>query len=405
MKVLQINTVFRNGGSTGRIVYDLMQTQMHHGIDAYVAYGYDTGAAYTANTMCLQGWFRRKANIIRTRLFDHHGFYNEEETRRLLKWMDKIHPDIVHLHNIHNHYVHVGRLFDYIKQHNIPVVWTLHDCWPFTGHCAYFDYANCGKWKTGCNNCPSLKDYPPTWFLDRSKRNYEDKKVAFKNVKTLTLVPPSEWLGALLNESFLNDYPVEVINNGIDINLFKPSPSEIKTELGIDGKNVILAVTNGFMKRKGTDYLLKMIPLLHSNEVLVVVGITESEFGYKSDDKCKVVTHTDSVQQLAQYYSAADIFINPTLEDNFPTTNIEALACGTPIVTFRTGGSVESVTQETGLVIEKGDLDGMMYAIRKIIANGKNYYSDCCVNKAKHDYDKETQYLKYIELYKRILHK
>ena len=166
------------------------------GIESFAAYGpeIDNG---DHGTLRLQSIPRRKMNILRTRLFDHHGFYNEKETERLIRWMDELKPDVIHLHNIHNHYVHVGRLFEYIKEHNIPVVWTLHDCWPFTGHCAYFDYANCDKWMTMCHECPSIHEYPPTWFLDRTSRNYIDKKNVFCGVKHLTLVTPSKWLSGL----------------------------------------------------------------------------------------------------------------------------------------------------------------------------------------------------------------
>lgn len=402
MKVLQINTTFRNGGSTGRIAYDLMQIQKKEGIEAYAAYGYETGAPHTDNTICLQSTLRRKINILRTRLFDHHGFYNEAETRKLIRWMDEIHPDIIHLHNIHNHYVNVKMLFDYIKKHDIPVVWTLHDCWPFTGHCAYFDFADCDKWKLGCHDCPSLKDYPPTWFFDRTRRNYKDKKIVFTGVKNLTLVTPSEWLAKLTRESFLKHYSVEVINNGVDTNIFNPIESDIKKKMGIEGKKVILAVMNVWSKRKGTEYLLKLPSMLNDNEILVIVGLKPQQLGLLPKEKCLGITRTNNVEELACLYSSADVFINPTLEDNFPTTNIEALSCGTPVVTFRTGGSVESVTSETGLVVEKKDLEGLMSAIRLMINNGKAYYEDKCRDKAVKEYNKDLQYLKYTELYRRI---
>lgn len=400
MKILQINTVFCNGGSTGRIVYDLMQTQIRNGIEAYVAYGYETGAAHVANTICLQGWLRRKANIFRTRLFDHHGFYNEEETHRLIKWMDKIHPDIIHLHNIHNHYVHVGRLFEYIKQNDIPVVWTLHDCWPFTGHCAYFNYSGCEKWKIGCGNCPSLRNYPPTWFFDRTDKNYRLKRDTFTGVKKLTLVTPSKWLAGLTRDSFLNEYPVEVINNGVDTNVFCPSENNIKNSLDICGKKIFLAMATIFDRRKGTEYLLQLPKLLNDDEVLVLVGLAEAQKKVFAQDRCIGLGRTNNVSELAAYYSAADVFINPTLEDNFPTTNIEALACGTPIVTFRTGGSPESVDETVGCVVEKGDLQAMLHSCREIISRGKDFYSSNCVEKARKLYNKDIQYMKYIELYK-----
>ena len=161
MKVLQINQTYRYGGSTGRIVYELLCHQMKSGINGFVIYGYSDGEVPDKHALCLQrNTFRRKLNILRTRLFDHHGFYNEYETDRVLEFMDSFKPDVIHLHNIHNHYIHVGRLFDYIKEHDIPVIWTLHDCWSFTGHCMYFDFEGCDKWKYGCGDCPQKNVYP-----------------------------------------------------------------------------------------------------------------------------------------------------------------------------------------------------------------------------------------------------
>ena len=417
MKVLQINTFYKYG-STGRIAYDLQCVQQDSEIEAFVAYGPDTSANNSndvnTNILRLQTLRRRKLNILRTRLFDHHGFYNEVETRKLIKWLDEIRPDIIHLHNIHNHYVNVKMLFDYIKQHDIPTVWTLHDCWPFTGHCAYFDFANCDKWKNGCYDCPSLKDYPPTWCFDRTRRNYRDKKTVFTGVRNLTLVTPSEWLARLTRESFLKEYPVAVINNGVDVNIFGPTESDIKKERGIERKKIILA-TAGNSKRKGTEFLKKILDFLTDKEMLVWIGIDEASVGVNNKHLI-TISYTNSREEMAALYSMADCFINSTLEDNFPTVNIEALACGTPIVTFNTGGSIEAVLDDeiinkeggiqytsVGAVVEKGNIDDLLVAVRKVINFGKQYYLNNCVQKAKKKYDKVKQYQKYIDLYKSMI--
>ena len=413
LKVLQINTFYLHG-STGRIVKDLKEVSESNHLEAYAAFGpeIDNG---DNGILKLQTVPRRKWNILRTRLSDHHGFYNEIETDKLIRWMDELKPDIIHLHNIHNHFVHVGRLFDYIKKHNIPVVWTLHDCWSFTGHCAYFDYANCDKWKTMCHDCPSLHDYPPTWFFDRSSRNYKDKKDVFSGVKNLTLVTPSKWLADLTRDSFLKEYPVRVINNGVDAQKFKPHGENIKKQLGIDGKKMLLAMATTFDRRKGTIYLKQLPEMLNDDEVLVLVGLAKEQIEQFNIPKCVGIERTNNVEELATYYAAADVFINPTLEDNFPTTNIEALACGTPVVTFNTGGAVESVLDgesvvteneiiysSVGAVVPKSDLEAMLTAIRKIMARGKAEYSVACREKAEERYDKNKQYMKYIELYNEI---
>ena len=416
MIVLQINQTYKHGGSTGRIAYDLLLTQKKEGIDGFVIYGYSDGESSDAYSLCLQrNILRRRINILRTRLFDAHGFYNEYETDVLIRKVEELKPDIIHLHNIHNHYVHVGRLFDYIKKHNIPVVWTLHDCWPFTGHCAYFDYADCNKWKTMCHDCPSLKDYPPTWFFDRTSRNYKDKNESFCGVKNLTLVTPSKWLAELTRESFLSEYPVVTINNGVDINIFRPTNDNVKERLGISGKKMLLAMATTFDRRKGTQYLRQLPKMLSDDEVLVLVGLAKEQLEKFNMPRCIGIGRTNSVEELAAYYSAADVFINPTLEDNFPTTNIEALACGTPVVTFKTGGSVESVLDgesvvcenniiysSVGMVVPKGDMQAMLTAVRKITVKGKSAYSCACRRKAEEYYDKNNQYMKYVELYNEV---
>ena len=403
MKILTINTFYKFG-STGRIVYDLQKTHKEFGINSYVAYGDRTNNKDTKDTICLQGYLRRKLNILKTRIFACHGFYNITETKRLIKYMDKIKPDIIHLHNIHNHYVNVKMLFDYIKQHEIPVIWTLHDCWPFTGWCAYFDYAHCNKWKKGCHHCPSKHDYPFTWFFDKSENNYKKKKDVFSGVKNLTLVTPSQWLANLTRDSFLREYPVEVINNGTDTEVFRPIDTDLKERLGIASKKMILAIAAKLAKRKGADYLLEIPSKLNDDEILVMLGLTNEQVKSLPKEKCIGITYTNSVQELAEYYSAADVFINPTLEDNFPTTNIESLACGTPIVTFKTGGSIEVIDDNTGFVVEQGNINTMLDSMRIILNKGKNYYRNYCRKKAVEMYENQKQYLKYIDLYKRILH-
>lgn len=416
MKVLQINQTYRNGGSTGRIAYELLLTQQKAGFDGFVVYGYSDGEVLDERSLCLQKkQIGRKLNILRTRLFDKHGFYNEYETRILLRYIEALRPDIIHLHNIHNHYVHVGRLFEYIKEHNIPVVWTLHDCWSFTGHCAYFDYAHCDKWKTQCHDCPSLRDYPPTWFIDRTDKNYQLKRNTFTGVKNLSLVTPSRWLANLTRESFLKEYPVEIINNGVDTNVFHPTENNVKEQLGISGKKMLLAMASVFDHRKGTDYLLQLPQLLNDDEVLVLVGLGENQKKLFSHKRCICLGRTNSVGELAGFYSAADVLINPTLEDNFPTTHIEALACGTPVVTFKTGGSIESVLDgesfssdngitysSVGAVVPKGDLKAMIGAARCIMTKGKTAYKEACRKKAEERYDKNKQYQKYIDLYSEL---
>lgn len=407
MRVLQINTVYQHGGSTGRIAWEIQTLSRENGIDAYVAYGYGTGNRCGDHEKELQGGLRRKWNIIRCRLWPRHGFYNMVETKRLIRWMDELKPDIVHLHNIHNSYLNVRMLFDYIKAHDIPVMWTLHDCWSFTGWCAYFDYANCDKWQTHCQSCPNKKDYPYTWFFDLSKSNYDLKRECFCGVKDLTLVSPSQWLADLTRKSYLKDYRVKVINNGIDTTVFKPKSdsSEVRKKYSIGNRKMILAMAMQMSKRKGIDFLLQMRTQLNEDECLVLVGGKREQMEKLQTERCVCIPRTSNVEELASIYSAADVFINPTLEDNFPTTNIEALSCGTPVITFRTGGSVESVDNNVGMIVDKGDGESLLRVIRKVLTTGKSSYTAACREKALRLYNKRDRFMEYIELYREILMK
>lgn len=413
MKVFQINSVYRNG-STGRIAADLKQVMEAFGIAGFVAYGIgkDNGED---NTFLLQSKNEMRISQVKSRLFARHGFYNVSATKRLLNHIEEIKPDVIHLHNIHGHYIHCGLLFDYIKKHHIPVVWTLHDCWSFTGWCAYFDYSGCDKWKTHCHHCPSKMDYPITWFSPRAKSNFSKKMMSFCGVENLTLVTPSNWLAQLTRESFLKDYPVKVINNGVDVNVFKPVKNNLKKEIGIEGKKMILAVAGGLAIRKGRDYLLNIPPLLNKDEVLVILGIKNDQKKLLPQEKCIGIPYTNSIEKLAAIYSAADVFVNTTLEDNFPTTNLEAMACGTPVVTFDTGGSVEPVLEKedviksgsikstsVGSVVPKGDLRSLIFAVSEYLSMDKKDINENCVKKACLLYNKQKQYELYVKLYKEL---
>lgn len=418
MKVLQINTVFKTGGSTGRIVDDLKCVQNSEGIEGYVAFGY--GYKPTINEadrvykICSD--FDILISKIYTKFIGHHGFNNVHETKRLLNWIELLAPDIIHLHNIHNYYVNIDILLKYISSRKIPCIMTLHDCWSFTGHCAYFDYNGCNKWKVGCHDCPNLHDYPRTFALqDPSSWNYNNKKSLFDPLD-VTLVTPSRWLANLVSQSFLKNKHCLVINNGVDTDVFKPCGDKIKEYLGIRGCKMILAVASSFSKRKGIDYLLQLPSLLRDGEILVLVGVSSKQKHYITNDKCVLIERTNDIKELVEYYSAADVFINPTLEDNFPTTNIEALACGTPVITFDTGGSSECIIdgeaicvngsmQKTsvGIVVPKKDIKSLLSAIREILFYGKNKYIDACRAKSLARYNKKTQYMKYITLYKKIV--
>lgn len=400
MKILQINSTL-NWGSTGRIAEEIGNTIKANAGESYIAYGRYHNMS-SSNTISIGNKWNLFAHLMQTRLFDRHGLASKRATRNFLKEIDSISPDIIHLHNIHGYYINYQILFDHFRQLNVPIVWTLHDCWTFTGHCAYFSYYGCEKWKSLCYKCALKKAYPSSWFLDSSTKNFLKKKRYFTLPQNIILVPVSNWLANEIMKSFWGEkYEIHVIHNGIDINAF--SPIEDKKNLSnFGGKKIILGVASIWDERKGLKDFVKLRQLISNDYIILLIGVSKKQC--MSLPKGIIgIERTNNIQELAGYYSMADVFFNPTWEDNFPTTNLEALSCGTPIITYRTGGSPEAVSSETGFVVEQGDLEGVVAAIKEISFKGKSFYSQACRNRAIQNFNKIDRYQEYIELYKKIL--
>jgi putative colanic acid biosynthesis glycosyltransferase len=398
MNILQINSVC-GIGSTGRIATDIHALLMSQGHQSTVSFGRDTAKNCT-KTIRIGSRVGNYLHVARTRLCDTHGFGSASATKRLIAKIQILNPDVIHLHNLHGYYIHIGLLFEYLKQADKPVLWTLHDCWPFTGHCSYFDFIGCDRWKIACHDCPLKSEYPKSLFLDRSHWNYQQKKKIFTGVKNLTIVTPSNWLASLVNASFLQAYPITVINNGLDLNLFKPMSGDFRSRYNLEGQFIILGVAFVWNERKGYRYFIDLAKQLRPDEKIVLVGVCKEQIRHLPAGIIGI-PKTDSTAELAAIYSAADLFINLTLEDNFPTSNIEALACGTPVVTFNTGGSPECLDDGCGVVVKRGDLSGIVAAIQTVRKNGKEYYSKKCRERAKSRFDKNARFGEYLELYKK----
>lgn len=400
LNILQINSVC-GVGSTGRIATDIHATLLSHGHCSTIAYGRDV-AKSCEQAIRIGRKVDSYMHVARTRLLDSHGFGSKAATKQLIARIKTLNPDVIHLHNVHGYYLHVGLLFDYLKASKKPVIWTFHDCWAFTGHCTYFDYVACNRWINQCHDCPLKTEYPKSLFLDRSRQNYQQKKVLFPGVENLTIVTPSKWLAALVKKSFLKDYPVKIINNGIDLNIFRPCHSNFRERFNLEDKFVILGVASPWSTRKGYQCFLDLSKVIKADEKIVLVGLDETTIRNLPDGIIGIAK-TKSTAELAEAYSAADIFINPTLEDNFPTTNLEALACGTPLITFNTGGSPEAVDKDSGLIVERGDLPGLVESIAAVRKVGKPFYSDKCRTRAEKHYDKNQRFGDYLNLYKQRL--
>lgn len=403
MKLLQIN-VTANSGSTGRIAEDIGLLAESNGWESLIAYG-RTNNKSKNKVIRIGSDFDIKVHGLLTRVIDNHsfGFSSKWATKKLIKEIDNIKPDIIHLHNIHGYYINSKVLFEYLSKLNIPIVWTFHDCWSFTGHCGYFDLIGCEKWKTGCYSCPLKTSYPASFVFDRSKKNYIEKKKLFNSVKNLTIVPVSNWLGDLVKDSFLSSNNIKVIHNGIDINTFKPSINNIETKgkFGLKDEFIVLGVADTWSERKGLKDFIKLSRLINENTKIILVGLSQKQIDNLPNNIIGI-RRTENVKQLADLYSMADLFLNLTYEDNFPTTNLEALACGTPILTYKTGGSIEAVSEDTGFIVEKGDLDSVIKVINEVRSKGKEYYSDKCRERAVSCFNKDDRFMDYIDLYRSL---
>lgn len=400
-KIFQINSDV-NSGSTGRIAEEIGQAAMNSGWESYIAYGRNDRPSQSELIKIGNDW-NIKMHGFQTRLLDRHGLGSSSATKELILQIKGISPDIIHLHNIHGYYINIEILFNYLRKTNIPIVWTFHDCWPITGHCAYFSLVGCEKWKTQCYDCPQKTSYPASWLVDRSEKNYQLKKALFTSLPNLTLVPVSKWLSGILEESFLKNNPIKTINNGINTDVFKPSTSKaFRTKHGLENKFLLLGVASVWSSRKGLKDFIKLSKHLNSEYQIVLVGLSREQIEHLPENILGI-ERTESVEELAELYASSDVYINPTFEDNFPTTNLESLSCGTPVITYKTGGSPEAIDELTGIVVEQGNIGNLIDAVEMVKNKGKQYYSDACVNRAHRLYKKEDRYQEYLELYESLL--
>lgn len=396
MKVLQVNTVCGQG-STGRICLDIHNLLKEKGYESKIAYGRGSFSS-GKDTIKIGNAVDNYIHAFATRLFDKQGCYSAKATKEFINEIKKYSPDIIHLHNLHGYYLNFPMLFDYLSKTDVKIVWTLHDCWAFTGHCTHFDYIGCDKWKNRCYNCEQKSVYPNSFFKDNSKENFILKKNMFTAVRSMTIVTPSEWLAELVQQSFLVCYPVKVINNGIDLNAFKPSDSDFRKRYEIGDKFIVLGVANQWTERKGYYSFIELSKRLNSDVQIVMVGLTDKQISNLPNNIIGI-KNTQSVRELAEIYTAADFFVNPTYEDNFPTTNLESLACGTPVITYNTGGSPEILDGDCGIVIDKGDVD----SLADIINNRKFDFDKQTIRIDPKKIDKRERFNEYIRLYEKLI--
>ena len=383
--------------STGRITESIGKLAIEKGWDCYIVHG----ARYARPGSCMHSIqavskLGEYAHYAESLLLDNHGLASRRATKAVIEQIKQIQPNLIQLHCVHGYYMNYKLLFEYLNTTSIPIVWTFHDCWAFTGHCAHFVTAGCEKWKTGCFNCPLKGDYPKS-FIDRSRRNYKLKKSLFSGNDNLHIVSVSEWLADLTRDSFLRDKDIYVIHNGVDLNVFYPKEVENSKRIRI------LGVSGVWNKDKGLFDFYKLRELLDKDQFdIVLIGLAKEQLKDLPDGIIGI-ERTNSVSELAEYYSSADVFINPTYADSFPTVNMEALACGTPVITYKTGGSPEIVDEDTGVVVEQGDIQGLVAAIESVSVNGKRFYATACRKRAEIEFDKNKCFERYINLYEELL--
>lgn len=390
MKIVQLN-VTCGVGSTGKICLAVSRLLNEKGVENYILFSeedsdYEYGIKY-ADKLSI------KLEALKSRAFGNYGFNSKSLTKKLITKLDEIKPDIVHLHNLHGHGCNLEMLFGYFKEKNIRLYWTFHDCWAFTGYCPHFDMVGCDKWQTQCGDCPQKGAY--SFFFDKSDKLCTKKKELFSGLD-LTIITPSQWLKDLVKKSFLGEYEVRVINNGIDLDIFKPSESDFRENHGIKDEFLVLGVAFNWDERKGIDVFTDLARTLPSDCRIVLVGTNENTRKLLPDNVI-AIDRTENQQELAEIYTACDLFVNATREDTFPTVNIEALACGTPVLTFRTGGSPEIIDETCGMAVEKNDVDALRNAVLHI-KESRPFTEEVCLKKSA-EYNKNDKFKEYADLY------
>ena len=404
MKLLQIN-ISLNTSSTGKIVRQISEMWTNDGNKSYTAFsGKFPANRDLENTIRIGFKLDFYWHALVTRIFDRHGFGSVRATKKLIKKIDFIKPDIIHLHNLHGYYINIEILFNYLASTKIPIVWTLHDCWAFTGHCDHFDYAGCNRWQKSCHSCPQRSSYPASYIIDNSKENFVNKRRLFNSVNNLTIVPVSNWLNSKLKQSFLANYSSKVIHNGIDLEVFKPSKSgTLIKDYNLHNKFIILGVASNWTQKKGFFEFVKLRELLGEDFAIVLVGVNKKLQKMLPKDIISIAKTSDQAE-LAMIYSCADLFLNLTFEDTYPSTNLESIACGTPVMTYRTGGSHESVSEGGGYVVNQGDITAVKELLEEIRNDTVPRISKKTLIEIAHKkFNKDINFIHYLKLYKEIL--
>ena len=393
MRVVGINSV--PYGSTSKIMFSVLDTAKKYGWESLSTTGFSWVRCNRKDYFVTSGFAAKAVHMFLSRISGYHGVFSIVSTMRLIKRIKDSQADLIHLHNLHGWYINLPILFNYLKRKRIHVVWTLHDCWSFTGHCPHFSMIYCNKWKTGCFQCPQYRKYPQS-YVDRSKIMWKMKKKWFTGLNDMVIVTPSQWLFSLVKQSYLKGYETKVINNGVNLSVFKPCYSSFRDDYKIENQFMILGVAFEWGNAKGLDVFVQLANELEDRYRIVLVG-TDDYIDKILPKNIISIHRTQNQEELAKIYTAADVFVNPTREEVFGLVNVEALACGTPVVTFDTGGSPECIDSSCGFVVPYNNVEAMQNSIENICIN-QPFLEDACIKRAN-KFSAEKQNLEYIRLY------
>ncbi|WP_025725310.1 glycosyltransferase [Acholeplasma granularum] len=397
MKVLQINSVCGTG-STGRIVTDLHHKLIEQGHESIVAFGRgDAKNIDVKKTIKIGNSISTALHLIKSRIFDSHGLGSKISTFNFIRKIKKEKFDVIHLHNVHGYYLNIIILFKFLSKFKGKVIWTFHDAWPFTGHSAYFDYPPITSWRDGIHDCIGKSNYPKSIFLDRRIRNGKIKKKYFSSVDSMTIVTPSNWLKELASKSFFNKYEIKVINNGINLSSYNYNNNDDDLNKS-KNRRILLGVASPWSKRKGLEVFLELNKLISEKYQILLIGLSKKQIK-KIPDNIIALRKTNNIQELVSLYNKAFIYINPTFEDNFPTTNIESISCGTPVITFNTGGSPEIIDQSCGVITKEKNAESILESIRIIENMDYEIVQKNSIMRAQKLYSKDDRFADYIRLY------
>lgn len=394
MKILLINTVC-GIGSTGRICTDLAQVLEQQGHQVKIAYGREAvPEQYKKYAVRIGSDTGVKLHALQARFLDNAAFASTKATENFVQWIKEYDPDVIHLHNLHGYYLDIEVLFAYLKTCGKKLLWTLHDCWAFTGHCAHYSAIGCDKWLSHCRHCPQKHTYPKSVLLDNSYGNFEKKRRLFTGLPDMTLITPSKWLAEQAKRSFLGEYSIYPIPNGVDMEVFQPTDSDLRAKYGLEGKKVLLGVSSVWTDKKGLDDFFRLSAMLDSSYQIVLIGLTEAQ-QRQAPENILALRLAESPRLLAQWYSTADVFVNPSVEETMGLTTAEALACGTPVITYNKTAVPEVADETCGIAVDCRP-ERIAEALERLPMD-----SEACINRAK-TFEKNKQYLEYLRLYQGI---